>query len=165
MKNLFLIGIFMLFSFISNLSAQADYNSAIGLRLGYPTSISYKTFIDYDAAIEGYIGWRDYSFGNYFSVSGAYQKHKPFPETEGLQWYFGGGASLYFWGYEDEFKEVGYTSTSFGVQGYLGLDYKFLRAPINISLDWVPTFFLGSSLNINTFGGGFGGLTVRYVID
>ncbi len=153
----------ILFSTSGN--TQEFYNSAVGLRLGYPASVTYKTFLNDESALEAYAGLRSWSFGSFFNISGAYQVHKPIDEVDGLQWYYGGGASVYFWTYDDIFLDRNYSSTSFGVQGYLGLDYTFEDAPINLTLDWVPSFFFGGSLNIDTFGVGYGSLAVRYVLN
>ena len=38
--------------------SQANYKSAIGLRLGYPASISFKTFVNEKGAFEGFLGYR-----------------------------------------------------------------------------------------------------------
>ena len=145
--------------------AQEYYKSAVGLRLGYPASISYKTFISQDAALEAYLGLRGYGFGNFVNFSGAYQVHKPISGADGLQWYYGGGASVFFWNYDNDFRDRGFSTTALGVQGYLGLDYAFADAPINLTIDWIPTFFIGGSLNVNGFGGGFGNLGIRYIFS
>lgn len=143
-------------------AAQAqNYTSAIGLRLGYPLSISYKHFLNENGAIEVFGGFRSYSGYGWFNVGGLYQYHKPIEGVDGLNWYFGGGASIFFWNYDNDFLDAG-SSTSIGILGNLGLDYKFENAPINVSVDWVPTFFVngyGSG-----FGGGYGALAVRYVL-
>lgn len=151
-------------------AAQAqNYTSAIGLRLGYPISVSYKHFLSEPAAIEVFAGYRNYGsvIGNYgwsfFNIGGLYQYHKPISGVENLNWYFGGGASVYFYNYDDGFVYDGdNTSTGFGLLLNLGLDYKFENAPINVTLDWVPTIrFNGYD---SGFGGGFGALGVRYVL-
>lgn len=148
------------------LQAQ-DYNSAIGLRLGSPSSISYKTFINGSHALEGYVGFRSYGFGSWINISGAYLVHNDIGDVDGLMWYYGGGVSAFFWNYDNDlFGADDYSSTSFGIQGYLGLDYKFDGAPVNISLDWIPTFFLGGDLNLGSnFGGAYGSLAVRYTLN
>ena len=145
--------------------AQSDYSSAIGLRLGSPVSVSYKTFINDKGALEGYVGLRSFGFGNFINISGAYQVHNNIADVDGLAWYFGGGASIFIWNYDNDFVNTNFSSTAFGLQGYLGLDYKFKDAPVNLSLDWVPTFFVGGTLNINSFGGGYGALAVRYTLN
>ena len=46
-----------------------------------------------------------------------------------------------------------------GIDGVLGLDYKVKGAPLDVSLDWQPSFnFVG----YNYFEGGWGGLGIRY---
>jgi hypothetical protein len=148
-------------------TAQAqDYNSAIGLRLGYPVSVSYKNFLGGGSnAIEVFAGFRSYAGYGWFNIGGLYQVHKPIGGAEGLSWYFGGGASAFFWNYDSGFVfgDEDDSSFSLGLLGNLGLDYKFSGAPINISLDWVPTFFVNGYGN--GFGAGYGGLAVRYTLN
>ncbi|MEM9919596.1 MAG: hypothetical protein AAF990_15970 [Bacteroidota bacterium] len=144
-------------------SAEAQiYTTAVGARLGYPLSASIKHFVNESVALEGYVGlrnWRTYRWAN---ISGAYLVHKPFPDVDNLQYYFGGGGSIYFWNYKEDFIGDNDASISFGLQAYLGLDYTFDDVPISITLDWIPTLFL------NGFGSGFGGrygsLGVRYIL-
>ena len=158
-KVIFTLAMAMGFTFAAY---SQDYNSAIGLRLGYPTSVSYKKFISEKGAIEAFAGFRSYSLYNWFNVGGLYEHHGALPSiADGLSWYFGGGASVFFWSYDDGF--VGDGSTSVGILGTLGLDYKFEDAPINISVDWLPIFFLNGYGD--SFGGRYGALSVRYVLN
>ncbi len=127
-----------------------------------PWSVTYKTFLSDAGALEVYAGYRGWEFYNWFSVNAAYQYHKPFPNVDNLRWYVGGGAGVYFWSYDNAFADAN-DNTSFSLQGYLGLDYTFENAPVNLSVDWVPTIFLtgyGSG-----FGAGYGNFAVRYVIS
>jgi len=162
MKNIrFLFpSLLLLFAVVTTTSAQ-EYESALGARLGYPLSASYKTFLGgSNNAFEAYAGFRNFGAGySWFTISGAYQIHKPIEDVEGLQWYFGGGASVYFWSFDFTTDS---STTTFGLQGYLGLDYKFEDYPINLSLDWIPTIFLSGF--DSGFGGGYGSLGVRYVL-
>ena len=165
MKNLrFLIPTLMLlFAVCTTTTAQKTYNSAVGLRLGYPMSASFKTFISETSALEAYVGFRGWSDYSWVSVSGAYQFHKPIDGVDNLNWYFGAGASLFFWSFNTPLLDRSYNSTSVGAQGYVGLDYKFENAPVNVTIDWIPTIFFngfGSG-----FGGGYGSLGVRYVLS
>ncbi len=144
-------------------TAQAqDYKSAIGLRLGYPTSISFKHFLTEKNAVEVFVGFRHYPFVNYFAIGGLYQVHTPINGVEGLRWYYGGGASVYFSTYDNNvYLDKNYSNFNVGIMGNLGLDYKFTDAPVNVSLDWVPTFVIGDSY-YGGFGAGYGALSVRY---
>jgi opacity protein-like surface antigen len=161
MKKILII---LIAAFAFGTSAQAqDFKSAVGLRLGYPLSISYKTFMDEKSAIEGYVGFRAFSgVGSYFTISGAYQIHNDFPDVNNLQWYYGAGASVNFWSFKSTFLED-FSSTSFGVQGYLGLSYTLEDTPLNLSVDWIPTIFLGGYSS--GFGGGYGSLAARYILN
>lgn len=141
-----------------------NYHSAIGLRLGYPASVSYKQFISEPGAIEGFLGFRSYSGYSWINIGATYQHHMPISGVDGLNWYFGGGASVFFWNDKDDVfvNNDDFSTTSIGVLGVLGLDYKFANAPVNLSVDWMPTFFVngyGSG-----FGGGYGALSARYVL-
>ena len=150
-----------------DLQAQG-YDQAIGLRLGYPASISYKTFRGgSNNAIEGFLTFRNYGgrFNNNrfryrsYGIGIGYQVHNPIREVNGLQWYYGVGGGLSFFndndGYIDEDDRTG-----IALLGFLGLDYKFSGAPFNLSLDWVPTFWLVGYNN--GFGGDNGALAIRY---
>ncbi len=154
---------FSLFFCLFSLTATAqDYTSAVGVRLGYPFSVSYKTFLNETSAVEAYAGFRGYGSAHWISINAAYQIHNGIDAVDGLRWYYGGGAGAQFWSYD--FVES--SSTTFSVSGYLGLEYTFADAPVAVSLDWVPTYFLGSTRYgaFNSFGGGYGALAVRYVL-
>lgn len=144
-------------------SNAQSYHSAIGLRLGYPASVSYKQFISEPGAIEAFVGFRSYSLYRWITIGGLYEHHKPIPNAEGLSWYFGGGASVFLWSYDEAFVGEDNTNTSIGILGALGLDYKFANAPVNLSVDWLPVFFVNGYGN--GFGGGYGALSARYTIN
>ena len=150
------------FMFCVVISHGQSYNSAIGARLGYPLSLSYKKFVSDRAAIEGILGFRSYSGYSWINIGGLYEIHNELPSVDGLSWYYGAGASVYIWSWDDNFVNPG-SGTSIGISGVIGLDYKFADIPLNISADWVPTFFLNGYGN--GFAGGYGGLGVRYILN
>lgn len=160
MKKIFFAAMFLLSMAVAG-NAQ-NYKSAIGARLGYPLSASFKTFINERGAIEAFAGFRGWTGYRWFNVGATYQHHSSLADvTEGLSWFVGGGASAYFWSFDNGFLNDGAGSTSIGILGIVGLDYKFVDAPVNISVDWMPAVFVngyGSG-----FGAGYGGLSVRYV--
>jgi hypothetical protein len=128
----------LVFIFISRglqVSAQ-DYRFAVGIRLSNSTptlnnSITGKYFITEKSAVEGLI-----SFGSRFGLGGLLEIYKPF-STEGLSWFFGGGAYV---GFQDG-------DTYLGPTGIIGLDYKFQNIPLNLSLDWKPELDLIPDIN------------------
>jgi len=152
------------FTTLGTFAFGQSYNSAIGLRLGSPFSVTYKKFISESAAIEAYGGLRFYGLYSWVSASAAYQKHKPLEieSIENLNWYWGVGGSVYFWSYDVAFVGANSSSTSFSVDGYIGLEYTFTDTPVSISIDWVPKFFVNGFGN--GFGAGYGGLAARYVL-
>lgn len=160
MKKLFFTFALALGCFVAAYSQ--NYNSAIGLRLGYPVSVTYKHFISEPGAIEVFAGFRSWTYYRWFNVAGLYEHNFPISGVEGLNWYVGGGASAFFWSYDDLFVGDDGSNTSIGIMGVLGLDYKFESAPVNLSVDWMPLFFLNGYGN--GFGGGYGALSARYVL-
>lgn len=161
MKKLLSLAVFCLCALFVN--AQ-DFNSAVGLRLGYPASITYKKFISETNAIEAYVGLRPLSGGSWFAANAAYLIHADLEieDVEGIQWYYGFGAGVQRVGFSSSLLE---NSIFLGLSGYLGLSYTFDDLPINVSVDWVPTIFVGGYDGLGAFGGGYGALAVRYVLD
>ena len=163
-----LLLLFGLLAFSQQAVAQY-YTSAVGARLGYPTSVSIKHFLNEKLAVEAYAGTRGWVGYRFFSVSGAAQWHTPIESVDGLQWYAGAGATAYFWNYN---FTNSLASSSFGVQGYLGLDWDVGTAldesiPLSITVDWVPTFFLGDNLFDGYSGlrGDYGSVGLRYIFN
>lgn len=162
LKSLLVVAV--MFLGLSNSNAQ-DYSAAVGLRIGFPTSISGKFKVAEGKMVEAAIGYRNFSYWNWISLSGAYQIYKPIGAVDGLHWYWGGGASAYFWSFDNDnifFAGDDYNTTSFGIQAYGGLDYVFENVPVNLSIDLVPTYFLNSYGS--GFAGGYGAIGVRYTI-
>ncbi len=143
--------------FAGTASAQT-YDNAIGVRLSSAqpkinNSISFKHFLSEASAVEVL-----FSFGDPVGIGALYEIHKPFG-SEGLQWFYGGGGYLAF---EKEYNpntEKHETDTNFGAMGVIGLDYKFVNLPINLSIDWKPELNLVSDIN---FEPAAIGLTARF---
>jgi hypothetical protein len=165
MKRITFLAIFSLLFALQTTKAQ-NYKSAVGLRLGYPTSISYKHFLNEKGAVEVTGGFRSFAgYARYVALNASYQQHTPIPTVEGLKWYAGGGLGVNFWSYDSFYKALGVntTSTTFSVFGMIGLDYKIANMPVNVSIDWAPTFFIGSGY-YSGFGAGYGSLAARYTL-
>lgn len=161
-KFALLFFLFLILAVANDLKAQ-NYQSALGLRFGSPLAVSYKFFISEPAAVELYLGYRSYGIGYTFLNPGAmYQHHFPISGVDGLSWYVGGGASLFLYNFKDNYCPD-CDGLAFGINGALGLDYKFVNAPINLSLDWLPTIAVGG--NFAGFGGSYGALSARYTLN
>ena len=144
---------------ITNTVAQ-NYKTAVVARIGYPLTLSGKYFINESIALEGNLGLRAFSEYSWIALSAAGLKHKPLDVIDGLNWYYGAGLSVYFWRFETIST---FSSSSLGLQGYVGLDYTFKKTPINITLDWTPTFFINGYTS--GLGTRFGGLGIRYTLN
>ena len=131
---------------------SSSYNTAIGIKF-YPGALTVKHFVNDNAALEGLA----YFWNTGFRVTGLYEIHYDISGAEGLKWYIGPGAHL--GGYSDKYGG----GFSIGIDGVLGLDYKFAAAPINLSLDWQPYFEFGSG-DYNGFNGSWAGLGIRYTL-
>lgn len=169
MKKLFTVGLFLTFCFFGTTLSAQNYKSAIGARLGYPLAISYKTFINETAAIEATANLRSWGYNAFrytrVGLAATYQVHNDLSSVgEGFQWYYGGGAGVGFYRYSYERSFSGSKSSGdVGVNliGVIGFDYKFDNIPLNISLDWQPTF---GFIHRGGFVAVSGALAVRYVL-
>ena len=149
--------ILFLFALLIGLYSQAQhrktgsqsYQTALGVKVWDGGGISLKHFVSNNNALEG-IG---YFWNQGVRITGLYEIHGPISGAAGLKWYIGPGAHIGF--YNTKFGDGSFI----GIDGVLGLDYKFNGAPINISLDWQPSFEFGDARG---FVGSWGGLGIRY---
>ena len=161
MKKIFILAIVCTAFAQQQVFAQAkgsSYKTALGVKFYPGAGITLKHFVKSNAALEG-IGyfWRDG-----VRITGLYEFHGNISGAPGLKWYVGPGAHIGFWNNSYWKREYGnYRGGALvGIDGVLGLDYKFKGAPINMSVDWQPSFEFG------TYGAGFsgnwGGFAIRY---
>ena len=149
-----LVTIFALFTTLSLTANAQDYKNAIGGRFGSANGVSFKTGLNKNAMLELIGNFRSNKGYSYIQVTGLYEVYNPIAGAEGLNWFYGGGATI------GSVKVKGFDGDVYlGANGVLGLDYKFKAAPINLSLDWIPTFQLTPSTG---FYSGDIGLGIRY---
>lgn len=124
MKKVILL-CFIVLSTVGSRSFAQEYKMAIGARFTNAqatvnNAISFRYFLKEGSALEALVSFDPLSIG------GLYEVYRPLG-APGLQWFFGGG---------------GYVSFSdndvLGAMGIIGMDYKFQKIPLNISLDWKP---------------------------
>ncbi|GGA83269.1 hypothetical protein [Puia dinghuensis] len=154
-KTLFVLGI-VSFLFTNRSFAQAEgssYETAVGLKF-WPGALTVKHFIQDDRALEGILSFWDGGF----RLTGLYEFHGDINGAPGLKWYVGPGAHL-GWYNGDYYHGYYYNSgaLSIGVDGILGLEYKFDGAPIAISADINPYIEFN-----HPYFDVFGGLGVKY---
>ncbi len=151
MKKIILIIIVLTFIVPAERVFSQQYKLGLGIRLSNnsPTlsnSISAKYFLDASTAIEGLL-----SYGGHFGIGALYDIHKPL-DLPGLQWYYGFGGYLGFQG----------NDTYLGPTGTVGLDYKFEKIPLNLSLDWKPELDILPKIS---FVGDAFGLSARFTLN
>ena len=131
------------------------YKHALGVKM-YPSAISYKQFYRTNKALEilGYFTLDG------FRTTAMVEKYMPIDGNENLTWYVGYGAHLGLWSEEWKKNNPNHRAgIALGVDGILGMDYKIKNAPLEISVDWQPSFnFVGASY----FESGWAGIGVRY---
>lgn len=152
MKYFMLIASFLFVTGVyaqSRSTSSSSYKTALGVKVWDGGGISFKHFLSDKNAIE-LIG---YFWNRGSRITGLYEIHGPVTGAPGLQWYIGPGAHIGF--YNTKFGDGVFA----GIDGVLGLDYKFKGAPINISLDWQPSIEFGENRG---FVGSWGGLGIRY---
>ena len=153
MKRVFLALVLSLFILSvqaqSKSSGSSTYRTALGVKVWDGGGISFKHFVNGKNALE-LIG---YFWNQGTRVTGLYEIHGPISGASGLQWYIGPGAHVGF--YNTKYGDGAFI----GLDGVLGLDYKFHGAPINVSLDWQPSIEFGDNRG---FVGSWGGLGIRY---
>lgn len=146
---LILAGIFSA-NIVNGQATGSTYKTAIGFKFG-PAALTVKHFVQPNAALEGLA----YFWDDGLRITGLYEWHGNIKGAAGLKWYVGGGAHVDVW--DDEYKNNNQDNdggAGAGLDGVLGLDYKFKGAPINMSLDWQPSVtFIGDNYsNANWVG-------------
>ena len=148
------IPILLIVSVLSFMNANAqslgsEYRTALGVKV-WPGSISIKHFTRDNTALEGLLSFWRYGF----RFTGLYEYHGDINGAPGLKWYVGPGAHLGF--YNDRWNRVYVDEDNrldLGVDGVIGLDYKINGAPLNLSLDWQPSFTILSDPQFRSWGG------------
>lgn len=151
MKRLLFFAIIIACSYTSQAQSMGrSYKNALGVKFWDGGGVSFKTFMNKTNALE-FIG---YFYKNGTRITGLYEIHGNIEGAPGLKWYIGPGAHIGF--YNKKYYDGNAVA---GIDGVLGLDYKINNAPINMSLDWQPSFEFGDNRG---FIGNWGGFAIRY---
>ncbi len=150
MKKTLQIGLLILSicTLASESKAQYYLNSA-GIRIGGSYGLTYKKFFNQSQAFELLLGGRH----NGMHVTGTFQFNKPLnlSKNETFFLYYGGGGHIGFQDYntkildsQSDYRYENQTYFSMGIDVIMGVEYRFLTAPITIGLDLKPYFsFIG----------------------
>jgi hypothetical protein len=138
----------------SNEATGSSYNQAIGIKFPGGFSVTYKKFVTDTHSMEAQLT----SWNKGFRLAGLYEfNFYTFNDVEGLGWFVGPGAHVGFW--KDQYSKDYNSKADLGIDGIIGLDYKFKDIPINVSIDWEPAVTLVGTAG---FTPAYGGLAVRY---
>lgn len=144
----------IIFALVTNAKAQSTYNRAIGIKAGGGISVTYKKFVSANNNLEA----QTTLWNKGFRVSGLYEfNFYHFNQVEGLAIFAGPGAHIGFW--KSQYQKDYNSKAEFGIDGIIGLDFKFKNLPINASLDWQPAVTVVGEAG---FSPSFGGIAVRY---
>lgn len=155
MKKVLAIFSFLILMLAAGQAQAQEYNTAVGVRISPFWGVTAKHFINSTDAVEGIL----HSRWNAFKLTALWERHTQAFDEPGLNFYYGLGAHLGASGnryYNDRFAGGG--RFILGLDGILGLEYTIQdqAVPLNISLDWKPTFdfapfahFWGSELALS----------------
>lgn len=153
MKRTFLLfSMILIFSAVnaqSKTEKSTSYRTALGVKAFDGLGITFKHFLTDRNALELIA----YFWGDGTRFTGLYEIHGPINGAPGLRWYIGPGAHIAV--YNKNNGDI----TAIGIDGVLGLDLKFSGAPINLALDWQPSF---EFTNSRGFTSSWLGLAIRY---
>ena len=138
----YLFSLLLLIGISFSTTAQSS-KSALGLRFGGSSGVSYKQYVNSNRAVE-VIG----SFPRSgLQLTGLYQVYKPLSPAN-LSFFYGVGGHVGVWDDRNQrvwFEEdQNFNQVIVGFDGILGLNYDFQEVPINLSLDWKPEVNLAS---------------------
>jgi hypothetical protein len=136
----------IIFTCISNLDANAQYSTALGVRLGGTSGFTIKHKYSSTMAFEGILG----VFQNGLSVTGLIERQQSL-NVEGLYLYYGGGLHMAFYNgshYSRFGRDVNDTNSEgvgFGLNGIVGLEYRLPEdIPFAFSFDLKPFLEVGT---------------------
>lgn len=141
---------------LSGLASAQDYNTGIGVRGGLSNGLTVKHFIQSNIALEGLLSTR----WDGFMITGLYEIHKNAFQTPRLNWYYGVGAHVGIWDDQNTLFNDGQSHTLIGIDGIIGIEYNFTELPINLGLDWKPTFNIVGDTG---FWGDEAALSLRFI--
>ncbi|HWW40573.1 MULTISPECIES: hypothetical protein [Pedobacter] len=139
---------------ISTSKAQ-DYQNAIGGRFGTANGVTFKTSLGSNKMLDLIANFRSHDDYKYFRLTGLYEINNKIQDVQGLGWYYGIGGTIG----SAKYKPTNSRDLYLSVDGVIGLDYKFVDAPINLSLDWKPAIALAPDTE---FDGSGLGLSIRF---
>jgi len=160
-----ILSAFMLIGLAFNAQSQDISKNALGLRLGdndgFGGEISYQRGLSKNNRLELDLGWRNSKHVSAYKLVGLYQW--VWDIDKGFNWYAGVGAGVGSWSVDANGGNA--NGTIILAAGDIGIEYNFAEAPIQLSLDLRPEFYLNNTGDNQFRDQSFGpdiGLGVRY---
>jgi hypothetical protein len=132
------------FFFLASVSMYAqNYQSAIGIRLGFGCGLTFKQMFDNKSALELIAAYQIKEHG--YTFTGLYEIHNyRILGASHLALVYGGGAHVGYYdgGFYQNREGIFYTEQTFnvGLDGILGIDYFEPNSSINWGVDIKPVF-------------------------
>ena len=125
---------------------------AVGARFGGSSGLSLKKYGGYNtSAIEFIAGWNFDKNADGFTISGLWEKLAPLSGKGQVSAIFGLGPTMSF---GDPFR--------LGATGIIGFDWRLKAVPVNMQIDWAPTFFFVGGTHFSATNVAY---TVRYILN
>jgi hypothetical protein len=159
--------LFMIIAFLISFTTEARrsdklYEWSAGVRLGGPYLASAKHFFNKQFAGEVMAGYHFFSPEIRWRFAGmALQFHIPIESAKNLNFYCGGGPGVFYWIWKQSYKGTPYPKTIIGGFVQAGLEYKFKKIPVAVSIDWTPMY--QSKGYDNGLGISYGSIGARYI--
>jgi hypothetical protein len=142
MNRLISICLLVLLSF--GLRAQ-DYEGSVGIRGGVSSGFTYKIMLNDERAFEGIFSFRKHGM----QFTGMLLNHQPFlfKLSDKLFAYHGMGVHVGYYGRgrcktsgsnHTECGSSRYFSPSIGIDGMLGVEYRIIKIPLVLAIDYKP---------------------------
>lgn len=131
---------------------NAQYNggeSALGVRIGSTAGISYKKFFGKTFAAEALLVNSFEKKEDGMILGLLLQKHAPLAGSR-FSALIGSGPSY-------DFARKG-----LGINGIIGFDWRVMRSPVNLQVDWMPGWYFKGS---DRFRGANAAFTIRYILN
>jgi len=151
-KHLFGL-VFLLLSFQS---VAQDYNYAVGLRMGLISGGTYRHFFDDENSIQAIFSFQNSGL----QITATRQYYQPIllDITDQVFFFYGIGGHLGYskWGYEDivsggEIYRQKELTIGVGLDGHIGIEYRFMQFPITLGLGYKPFYEINLSSNSGAY--------------
>ena len=132
-------------------SEGSGYSSAVGLHLADQWGVTYK--MGYKGSTSSYLNFigtfkSEKDLFTAIGLIGLFEKHNDIGKVAGLRWYYGAGPNIGFISYDADID----SQITLGLTPVAGLDYKFKKFPVNLSLDYKPNLSIyAGEFNVDFF--------------